>query len=68
MAETNIIDTIYQLRYLKEAIKILLPKDRRKELKQQSKYRILDNDQIKDGTNEEKTIKTLKVEDQTDFS
>ena len=33
LAETNIIDTIYQLRYLKDAVKVLLPKDRRKELK-----------------------------------
>ena len=33
LAEINIIDTIYQLRYLKEAVKVLLPKYRREELK-----------------------------------
>ena len=59
MAETNIIDTIYQLRYLKDAVKVLLPKERRKELKQQSKYHILDIDEVNNTSNSDMTVTTL---------
>ena len=59
MAETNIIDTIYQLRYLKDAVKVLLPKKRRKELKQQSKYHILDIDEVNNTSNSDMTVTTL---------
>ncbi len=47
--ETNIIEIVKSRRYLSEAIRLLLSKEQRKELKERSRYLIVNPDKVVKG-------------------